>query len=187
MNRRILAAAAVLAVPLSFGISLPAAAGDTTVREDGASAAAVRAITDPAIDPAAQVRAVRGTLSYAATAGPGYALAPHGDCSSVVRLPADFDAPCKAHDLGYDLLRHADAAGHPLGGWARRRIDDAFADRLASACAARPLAQRRHCTEVAGLTVLAVRANTWRQHGGPPRAESAAEIVTSWITGGGRL
>ncbi|WP_336672129.1 hypothetical protein [Tsukamurella sp. USMM236] len=187
MNRRMLAAAAVLAVPLSFGISLPAAAGDTAEREDAATAVAVRAITDPALDPADQVRTVPRTLGYAAAVGPGYAVNPHGDCSSVVRLPADFDAPCKGHDLGYDLLRHADAAGRPLGGWARHRIDDTFADRLAAACAARPVAQRRHCTEVAGLTVMAVRANTWRQHDGPPRAESAGELVTSWLTGGERL
>ncbi|NMD54742.1 MULTISPECIES: hypothetical protein [Tsukamurella] len=187
MNRRMLAAAAVLAVPLSFGLPLPAAVGDSAEREDSATASAVRAVTDPALDPAAQVRAVPRTLGYTAAPGPGYALAPHGDCSSVVRLPADFDAPCKAHDLGYDLLRHADATGRPLGGWARHRIDDAFADRLAAACAARPVSQRRHCTEVAGLTVMAVRANTWRQHDGPPRAESVREIVTGWLTGGGRL
>ncbi|RDB47543.1 hypothetical protein DVB87_12330, partial [Tsukamurella tyrosinosolvens] len=137
MNRRMLAAAAVLAVPLSFGISLPAAAGEAAEREDSSTATAVRAVTDPALDTAAQVRAVPRSLGYAAAAGPGYAVNPHGDCSSVVRLPADFDAPCKAHDLGYDLLRHADAAGRPLGGWARHRIDDAFADRLAAACAAR--------------------------------------------------
>ncbi len=187
MNRRMLAAAAVLAVPLSFGLTLPAAVGDTAEREDSASAAAVRAVTDPALSPAAQVRAVPRTLGYAAAAGPGFALNPHGDCSSVVRLPADFDAPCKAHDLGYDLLRHADATGRPLGGWARHRVDDAFADRLAAVCSARPVTQRRQCSDVAGLTVMAVRANTWRQHEGPPRAESASEIVTSWLTVGGRL
>ncbi|WP_238220589.1 hypothetical protein [Tsukamurella pulmonis] len=187
MKRRMLAAAAVLAVPLSFGLPLPAAAGDAAAREDVASAAAVRAITDPALDAAAQVRSVPRTLGYAAAIGPGYAVNPHGECSSVVRLPADFDAPCMAHDLGYDLLRHADSSGHPLDGWARRRIDDAFAERLAAACAARPVGQRRHCTEVAGLTVMAVRANTWRQHDGPPRAESVRELVTGWLTGGGRL
>lgn len=182
-----LTAAAVLAVPLSFGVALPVAAGDTAAREDSTTAAAVRSITDPAVDPAAQVRSVPRAVGYEAAAGPGYAVNPHGECSSVVRLPADFDAPCKAHDLGYDLLRHADAAGRPLGDWARRRLDDAFADRLAAACAARPVAQRRACSEVAGLAVLAVRANTWRQHGGPPRAESAPELFTSWITAGGRL
>jgi len=187
MNRRMLAAAAALAVPLSFGLPLPAAASDAAEREDSATAAAVRTITDPTVDPAAQVRAVPRTLGYAATTGPGYAMNPHGDCSSIVRLPADFDAPCKAHDLGYDLLRHADAAGRPLGGWARRLIDDAFADRLAAACGARPVAQRRHCTDIAGLTVMAVRANTWRQHDGPPRAESVRELVTGWLTAGGRL
>lgn len=182
-----LAAAAVLAVPLSFGLSLPAATGETGAREDTATAAAVRAVTDPTVAPVDQARTATRALGYSAAEGPGYAVNPHGECSSVVGLPADFDAPCKGHDLGYDLLRHADGAGRPLGGWARRRIDDTFAERLAAACAARPVAQRRNCSEVAGVTVLAVRANTWRQHDGPPRAESVPDLVTGWLTGGGRL
>lgn len=185
-----IAAAAVLAVPLSFGLPLPSAVPAAVAAasvEDSATAAAVRAVTDPALDARAQTRSLPPGFAYRAAEGPGYAVSPHGDCSSVVRLPADFDAPCKAHDLGYDLLRHADAAGRPLDGWARRKVDDAFAGRLAAACAARPAAQRSHCTEVAGLAVLAVRANTWRQHDGPPRAESVREIVTGWITLGGRL
>ncbi len=187
MTRRILAAAAVLAVPLSFGLPLPSAAGGTEPGEDRATSAAVRAVTDPAADVATQLRSMPRGLGYAPAAGPGYALAPHGECSSVIALPAQFHDPCRAHDLGYDLLRHADAAGRPLGAWARQRIDDAFADRLARACAARSVAQRRQCTEVAGLAVLAVRANSWRQHDGPPRAESVPQLVTSWLSGGGRL
>ncbi|KXO99127.1 hypothetical protein [Tsukamurella pseudospumae] len=187
MTRRMLAAAAVLAVPLSFGISLPAAAENVVPAEDASSAAAVRAVSAPTVAVVDQIRSIPAGFGYVAAAGPGYAVDPHGECSSVVPLPADFDAPCKAHDLGYDLLRHADAAGHPLGGWARRLIDDTLAERLSAACGARPVQQRRQCAEVAGIAVLAVRANTWRQHDGPPRAESVAELATSWLTVGGRL
>ncbi|GAA1070461.1 hypothetical protein GCM10009648_00160 [Tsukamurella spumae] len=182
-----LAAAAVLAVPLSFGISLPAAAQKVAPTEDAASAAAVRAIADPTVAVADQIRSIPAGFAYTAVAGPGYAINPHGDCSSVVPLPADFDVPCKAHDLGYDLLRHADATGRPLGAWARRLIDDTLAERLSAACGARPVQQRRQCADVAGIAVLAVRANTWRQHDGPPRAESVSELATSWLTAGGRL
>ncbi|TWS26128.1 hypothetical protein FK268_02455 [Tsukamurella sputi] len=187
MNRRMLAAAAVLAVPLSFGISLPASAENSAPAEDAATAAAVRAITAADVGVADQIRSIPSGFAYAAAAGPGYAINPHGECSSVVPLPAEFDAPCKAHDLGYDLLRHADARGRPLGGWARHLLDDTLFARMADTCTARPLDQRRRCTEVAGIAVLAVRANTWRQHDGPPRAESVREITTSWLTAGGRL
>ncbi|KXP06528.1 hypothetical protein [Tsukamurella pseudospumae] len=187
MTRRMLAAAAVLAVPLSFGLSIPAAAERTVPVEDAATAAAVRAIADPTVAVADQIRSIPAGFDYAAAAGPGYAVNPHGECSSVLPLPAEFDAPCKAHDLGYDLLRHADAQGRPLGGWARRLIDDALAHRLSAVCADRPLDRRRGCAEVAGITVLAVRVNTWRQHDGPPRAESVAELTSSWLTGGSRL
>ena len=35
----------------------------------------------------------------------------------------DFSTGCRAHDLGYDLLRYAEAKGHPLGMDARRALD----------------------------------------------------------------
>lgn len=187
---RMIAAAAVLAVPLSLGIpfttAIPTASAAAPV-EDASTAAAVRAVSDPSVAAAAQVRALPAGFGYRAAEGPGYAVNPHGECSSVLRLPAGFTPACRAHDLGYDLLRHADRLGRPLGGWARRLLDDAFADRLAASCAAQPLESRRSCGEIAGITVLAVRANTWRQHDGPPRAESVAELAADWLTAGGRL
>ncbi|WP_148281533.1 phospholipase A2 [Tsukamurella sp. 1534] len=184
MSSRIVAAAAVLAVPLSFGLSLPASAEGI---EDEATATAVRAVTAPESSAAAQAAAMPPGFSYRAEPGPGFAVNPHGGCSSVLPLPSGFDAPCKAHDLGYDLLRHADAQGRPLGAWARVRIDDAFEDRLQSACGSRPVDQRQSCSHVADVVMLSVRANTWRQHDGPPRDESARDLAASWLTAGGRL
>lgn len=184
-----IAAAAVLAVPLSFGLpvfAVPSAAA-AAPGEDAGTAAAVRAVTDPSLGAAAQVRALPTGFEYRAAEGPGYAVNPTGDCSTVIHLPAEFEPACRAHDLGYDLLRHADRLGRPLAGWARPAIDDAFAVRLRATCATRPPESQRRCTEVAGVTVLAVRANTWRQHDGPPRAESLTDLAASWLTGGGRL
>lgn len=183
MNRMI--AAAALAVPLSFGASVPSATASEPT-EDPATAAAVRAVTG-SLDASAQAGSLPAGFAYAAERGPGYAVNPHGDCSAGIHLPAEFTPACKAHDLGYDLLRHADRLGRPLGSWARPLIDDTFASRLEAACATRPADQRRQCAEVAGLTVFAVRVNTWRQHEGPPRAESARDLAVSWVTGGGRL
>ena len=196
MNRRTLLAATAIALPLAMAIPATAApAPAVTVEsartvapaEDSASAAAVRALTDPSASSSRQLAAVPAGLNYRAAAGPGYAVNPHGDCSSLVRLPAAFTAPCQAHDLGYDVLRLADSAGRPLGGWARLRIDETLADRLGAVCAHRPAAQRRECGQVAAIAMLAVRANTWRQHDGPPRAESGTELAASWISAGGRL
>ncbi|ADG79472.1 Phospholipase A2 OS=Tsukamurella paurometabola (strain ATCC 8368 / DSM / CCUG 35730 / CIP 100753/ JCM 10117 / KCTC 9821 / NBRC 16120 / NCIMB 702349 / NCTC 13040) OX=521096 GN=Tpau_2874 PE=4 SV=1 [Tsukamurella paurometabola] len=196
MNRRTLVAAAAIVLPVAVAIPATAApAPSATVSsaraaapaEDRAAAAAVRAVTDPDLSAAAQVGAVPADLGYRATAGDGYAVNPSGDCSSMVRLPDYFAGPCQAHDLGYDLLRYADSAGRPLGSWARQRIDDALADRLRATCTHRPTSEQRECRQVAVMAVLAVRANTWRQHDGPPRAESAGELAVSWLTAGGRL
>lgn len=195
MTRRTLLAASVLALPLAVAVPAFAAPAPATVQpvvrvaavEDPASAAAVRAITDPSIPASVQVSSIPSGLGYRAAEGPGYAVNPTGDCSSGLRLPDAFTDPCRAHDLGYDLLRHADAAGRPLGSWARTSIDDALSRRLQAACARRSVQQRRECEQVAAVAVFAVRANSWRQHDGPPRAESAAELASSWITAGGRL
>ncbi|WP_461166135.1 hypothetical protein [Tsukamurella serpentis] len=129
--RRTITVAAVLAVPLSFGLPLPAAADPSSMSgaaEDAATAAAVRAITDPRVSPAEQTGSLPAGFGYRAAeyrsaAGAGYAIDPRGECSSLVPLPADFAAPCQAHDLGYDLLRYAHSTGRPLGGWARTRLD----------------------------------------------------------------
>lgn len=183
MTSRTLATAAMLAIPLSFGLSLPASAD---AGEDAASGTAVRAITSTA-PVSAQVAAIPPGFAYRAEPGPGYAVNPQGGCSSVLPLPSEFDAPCKAHDLGYDVLRHADAEGRPLGGWARLQLDETFADRLQAACGARPVDQRQPCAQLAEVVTMSVRANTWRQHDGPPRDESARDIAASWLTAGGRL
>ncbi|WP_280426019.1 hypothetical protein [Nocardia carnea] len=169
------AAVSLLAVPTADAAGPPA---DTT-----AAAAAVRALTDTAAAPElpGDFGAVTG---YRPAVVDGILVAPAGSCSSPVPLPPEFDTACKAHDLGYDLLRYAQHTGHPLGGWARRDLDRALADRMLSACRYRadPLA-RTGCTAMAGIAATAVDLNSRRQGYGVPVVEhfSFAETATTWL------
>ncbi|NKY59978.1 hypothetical protein [Nocardia flavorosea] len=171
----IAAAASLLAVPTAD------AAGPTADTTPAASA--VRALTGTATAPRLpdDFGAVTG---YRPTVVDGILVAPQGSCSSPIPLPAEFDTACKAHDLGYDLLRYAQHSGHPLGGWARRDLDRALADRMLSACRHRqdPMA-RTSCTTLAGIAAAAVDLNSRRQGYGAPVVEhfSFAETATTWL------
>ena len=99
---------------------------------------------------------------------------PSGACSSPVPLPASFLPVCRRHDLGYDLIRYADAIGHPLPPSARRAVDDQFATGLVDACPARG---GLGCRAWAGAAITAVRVNSWRQHWQAPWQETPATIA----------
>nr|WP_280350835.1 hypothetical protein [Nocardia abscessus] len=116
----------------------------------------------------------------------GLLVNPRGDCSSPVTLPAEFDTACKAHDLGYDLLRYADQRGEPLGPWARQALDATLDRQMHQACAARvdPFSRAR-CDAMASIANTAVDLNSRRQDYGAPVVESllsAADTgsTTSW-------
>lgn len=169
------AAASLLAVPTAGAAGPPA---DTTP-----AAVAVRALTGTTAAPQFpdDFGAVTG---YHPAVVDGILVAPQGSCSSPIPLPTEFDTACKAHDLGYDLLRYAQHSGHPLGGWARRDLDRALADRMLSACRYRhdPMA-RTSCTTMAGIAATAVDLNSRRQGYGVPVVEhfSVAEAATTWL------
>ncbi|MEU4841880.1 hypothetical protein [Nocardia testacea] len=176
--RRAATAAAGCAAVVSL-LSAPAAdAAGPSPRP--AAAAAVRALTTPGTVAAipADFRAVAG---YAPARVDGMLVAPHGSCSSPVPLPAEFDTACKAHDLGYDLLRYADRTGAPLGPWARRELDRALAERMHAACAQRPgQLPRARCAAMAEVAAIAVDLNSMRQDYGVPVVEDfpLADTVT---------
>ncbi|MDF0586092.1 hypothetical protein P0W64_04790 [Tsukamurella sp. 8F] len=188
-----LTAAAVLAAGLAT--ATPAAADSIrgVVAEDPGAAAAVRAVSATGVPAASQLAAL--PADFAAKEGytpvaRRFVLRADGGCSApfgtIALIPAALDDPCRAHDLGYDLLRYADARGHPLGAWARRAVDDAFARRARAACASMPDGEHATCRRAAAVAVAAVRVNSWRQRDAAPRPESAAGLVASWLTGGGR-
>lgn len=119
-------------------------------------------------------------IGYRPATVDGLLVAPNGACSSPVSLPPEFDTPCKAHDLGYDLLRYAARRGVPLGPWARRSLDRALDLRMHAACATRtdPLL-RAQCDTVAEIAATAVELNSRRQEYGVPVDETLVSAATA--------
>jgi hypothetical protein len=98
------------------------------------------------------------------------AVKPSGACSSPLGATTfHFGLACKAHDLGYDLLRFAARTGQPLGPEARRRLDDQLERDLRAQCAASGRGARRSaCDALAGVYADGARLNSWRQRYGTP-------------------
>lgn len=106
----------------------------------------------------------------------GYPVNPTGGCSSPVTLPRGFEVLCRSHDFGYDVLRFAARTDHPLGGWARLRLDRMLVDRMHASCST------PWCQAAASAADMGLRLNTWRQYDGPPTAvESASQILSSGV------
>ncbi|MBY4128875.1 hypothetical protein HQO83_10790 [Rhodococcus fascians] len=109
---------------------------------------------------------------------------PHGDCSSPVPLPPEFDSACKAHDLGYDLIRYAAETGTAVDPQWRRAIDAQLELRMHAACTARTDdGSRRACDIAASVATAAVDVNSWRQSFGAPVAEPALPITLGGAAG----
>ncbi len=105
------------------------------------------------------------------------AIHPSGGCSG----PAgdtewNFGLACKAHDLGYDLLRYAESKGQPLGPLARKSIDLRLADDMHAQCRANPRGSETQCHVVAQVYAGGLSFNSWRQRWGPP----GHEPVLAW-------
>lgn len=109
-------------------------------------------------------------MGYEPVLSHGRLVRPDGSCSSPFGPTGyGFGDSCRAHDLGYDLLRYAERKGHPLGHWARRAVDDEFDRSLHSRCTGQEAT--RACHAAAGFYADAVRLNTWRQGFGVPVTE----------------
>ncbi|WP_328858383.1 hypothetical protein OG579_05595 [Williamsia herbipolensis] len=100
---------------------------------------------------------------------------PDGGCSSPIAMPMSFDAPCKTHDLGYDLLRYGALTGSPLGPWARESLDRQLSTRMHASCV------DDGCQTAADLADAGVGANSRRQGDGVPVTETDSQIVTSTL------
>ncbi|MGV9332903.1 hypothetical protein [Nocardia sp. NPDC003726] len=120
------------------------------------------------------------SFGYRPSTVDGMLVDPDGDCSSPVTLPAEFDTACKAHDLGYDLLRYADRRGEPLGPWARQALDATLDRQMHQACAARVDSfSRARCEAMASIANTAVDLNSRRQDYGAPVVEPLFGAVES--------
>ncbi|MBW4716329.1 phospholipase A2 [Saccharothrix obliqua] len=112
--------------------------------------------------------------------GTARAIDPTGGCSG----PAgdtewDFGVACRAHDLGYDLLRYAEHKGRPLPPEARRALDARLAADMHDQCELNPRGDRTGCHAVAQLYAAGLEFNSWRQRWGPP----GHEPVLAWSFG----
>jgi hypothetical protein len=178
------AAAVALVVSLALALPGPAGATGATAGAGGGPAAAavgdaLAALVGPGPAPAATVAALpryRQVMGYTPAAAildgdPGRrAVKADGACSSPLGATwFDFGLACKAHDLGYDLLRYADRVGAPLGPDARRLLDDRFALDLDHRCeATRRGAAEGLCKLLGRVYAGAARLNSWRQGYGRP-------------------
>jgi hypothetical protein len=114
----------------------------------------------------------RTVMGYRPTVLPTGPTRATGGCSSPFGgTPYHFTADCRQHDLGYDLLRYAQAKGQPLGPWARKAVDHRFAEQTRSRC------DGFGCQLASGFYTAMVDFNSWRQGYGTPVAEPIGRFV----------
>jgi Prokaryotic phospholipase A2 len=168
---------------LGFGLvaSRPSAPPDHGPPTGGAAAAqrAIEALTKPGPQPTAlsllpaDFTKVTGVVPGALAARDGTVRAVHvdGGCSAPWgddNTKWDYSVPCKAHDLGYDLLRYADKVGQPLGPEVRASLDARLSADMHATCRINPMGSERTCQLVASLYSAGLVLNSWHQRWGPP-------------------
>lgn len=100
------------------------------------------------------------------------AVHPGGGCSSPWGDTRwDYSVGCKAHDLGYDMLRYAEAKGQPLSADLRERLDDRLSLDMHAQCERNPRGSPASCEVVASLYTVGLVVNSWHQRWGPPKNE----------------
>jgi hypothetical protein len=151
----------------------PAAAG--LIPADFAAVMGYRPQTPGSKGAAGAVGAVGAVGAAGVAGGPAR---PDGGCSSPFGgTPYRFTPACRQHDLGYDLLRYADAKGRPLGAWARRAVDGRFAEQTRARC------HGPGCRLASAVYTGTVRFNSWRQGYGTPVAEPPARLAGPAVAG----
>src|SRR4051812_25714938 len=100
------------------------------------------------------------------------AVHPGGGCSSPWGDTRwDYSVGCKAHDLGYDMLRYAARKGQPLAPSLRERLDDRLSADMHAQCRYNPRGSPAFCEVVASLYTVGLVVNSWHQRWGPPQTE----------------
>lgn len=158
-----LALVTLLAVPPLLTVSATGAEIPQPVEKtEGAATAALQELVSTGTVPTG----LQDSLGYRPVSENGYAGNPGGDCSSPVALPASFQAACRTHDLGYDLLRMAEEQGESIAPELRRAVDQQFFNRIMETCGS------VECEAKARAAATVVTVNTIRQHSGAPVEES---------------
>ncbi|HIZ98431.1 MAG TPA: alpha/beta-hydrolase family protein [Candidatus Janibacter merdipullorum] len=197
MNRQLVLAGTATIIFAALWLVLSSATAPTpSTTPDGESQRAVRTLVQapPRTAAAAVPESFATTLGYTPRLEEGALVNPRGSCSSPVPLPEDFETACRQHDLGYDLLRHADRVGGTLPPTDRRDLDARFARDLRAACDTRESGwARAGCDGWAEIASGAVRLNSWRQHDLVPDPEDPGSIATGTVgvlaigSGGGAI
>ncbi|MFJ7216425.1 phospholipase A2 [Amycolatopsis sp. NPDC098790] len=182
----------VLLVVFAFGLiaSRPPAPPDQGPPTGDVLAAqnAIDALVHPGPHPDALARlpkdftALSGVTPGAMPARDGTVRAVHtdGGCSTPWgddNTKWDYAVPCKAHDLGYDLLRYADRKGHPLGPEVREALDNQLSHDMHHACDLNPMNSAGTCRIVATLYSAGLVVNSWHQRWGPPVGDPIGPMV----------
>lgn len=129
---------------------------------------------DPIADLPADFTKVSGRepVHVKAPDGTTRAVHPGGGCSSPWGdTEWDYSVGCKAHDLGYDLLRYAEAKGQPLSPELRERLDNRLSQDMHAQCRLNPRGSPQACDVVASIYTMGLVVNSWHQRWGPPRNE----------------
>jgi hypothetical protein len=149
---------------------------------------AIEALVHPGSSPAAlallpaDFTAVTGVRPGALPAMDGTVRAVHvdGGCSTPWgddNTKWDYSVPCKAHDLGYDLLRYSARKGHPLGPEIRTALDDRLSKDMHAACRLNPMNSAGTCEVVASLYSAGLVVNSWHQRWGPPVGDPLGPLL----------
>ncbi|MFF2552017.1 hypothetical protein ACFVUS_13520 [Nocardia sp. NPDC058058] len=167
------AATVLFSVAVAFAPSAGAAATAPVIAENAAARVGIMESTAAQPDPSAIADGFVAEFGYRPIIEDGMLVNPGGDCSSPIPLPREFDTACKAHDLGYDMLRYAGNHGQPLGPWARQTADAALDQRMHESCLARADGlSRARCQLMAGVAATFVDLNSARQDYGVPVHEA---------------
>ncbi|WP_284745724.1 phospholipase A2 [Amycolatopsis sp. RTGN1] len=149
---------------------------------------AIEALVHPGPHPDALARlpkdftALSGVTPGAMPARDGTVRAVHvdGGCSTPWgddNTKWDYAVPCKAHDLGYDLLRYADRKGHPLDPEVREALDNQLSYDMHHACDLNPMDSAGTCRVVASFYSAGLVVNSWHQRWGPPVGDPIGPMV----------
>ncbi len=179
-------------VVLGFGFMASRSTAPPPQEELGADVAAARHAVDALLTPGsgadalgrlpADFTAVTGVTPAREQAPDGTVRAIHvgGGCSTPWgddNTRWDYGASCRAHDLGYDLLRYAAAKGQPLGQDARKALDDRLSADMHAMCRIKPAGSADLCRAVASLYSAGLVVNSWHQRWGPPVGEPIGPML----------
>jgi hypothetical protein len=172
---------ALVVFTFGFVASRPPATSDLGPPQGDVAAAqkAIEALVHPGPTPDALVKlpadftSLTGIRPGSLPARDGTVRAVHtdGGCSTPWgddNTKWDYSVPCKAHDLGYDLLRYSARKGHPLAPEIRKALDDRLSADMHAMCTLNPRDSAGTCQVVASLYSAGLVINSWHQRWGAP-------------------